>query len=176
MFPEGANGGINSSASSATANLPINVGWDPVVVEVLTNWDGGKTIAGFGKVSGTIYGAWVIKMWGTKGTSSCGADSKITGYVTMTMGLNSDLSTSTNCSLTSNAKVQWAWTNVAINGIVTNANKYSFVICSATEEYVFGGDAATGANVGDDSYIIVAGGSTNDTWEAFGLNSWTFQG
>jgi hypothetical protein len=65
MFSEGQNGGINvaSNTSSAT-NTPINVGWDPVVVEVLSNWDGGKTIAGFGKLTGTLYGSWVIKMWG----------------------------------------------------------------------------------------------------------------
>jgi len=174
MFPEGANGGINSSSSSVAASLPINIGWDPVVVEVISNWDGGKTMAGFGKVAGTIYGSWVIKMWGGKGSTNCGADSKITGYVTMAMGLNSDLSTSSNCSLTSAAKVQWAWTNVAVLGMAANAGKISYVICSATEEYFHG--AETSATVGDDAYIIVAGGSTSDTWQAFGLNSWTFVG
>ena len=61
MFPEGANGGLAVSTSATNA---IRIGWDPVVVEVLANHDGGKTIAGFGKLTGTIYGSWVIKMWG----------------------------------------------------------------------------------------------------------------
>jgi hypothetical protein len=82
MFPEAANGGINLSSHATT---PIGIGWDPVVVEVISNWDGGKTIAGFGKVTGTIYASWVIKMWGASGTNSCGDASKITGYVTMVL-------------------------------------------------------------------------------------------
>jgi len=134
-----------------------------MVMEIIPNWDGGKTIAGFGKVTGTIYGSWVIKMWGSKGTTNCSTGSKISGYVTMQMGLNSDLSTSANCKLASSAKVQWAWSNVQANFLTTAANRISFVIISASEEYVFGGDIATGANVGDDSYIIIAGGSTLDT-------------
>jgi len=100
MFPEGDNAGIKS----ATLWNHVNIGWSPQVTEVIANWDGGKTIAGFGKITGTLYGSWVIKMWGNKGTS-CGNDSKITGYVTMAVGLNSDLGTSTNCSLAVNAKV-----------------------------------------------------------------------
>jgi len=160
MFPEGANGGIN--AASSTTATPINVGWDPIVTEVIANWDGGKTMAGFGKISGTMYGAWVIKMWGAKGTTSCGDNSAITGYVQMVMGLTADLSTSANCSLGSFAKVQWAWTNVAATGITVDANKVSWVITSATEEYMFGGTGDSA--VGDDSYIIIVGGATSDTW------------
>lgn len=176
MFPEGQNGGANLASSTDSTKTPINIGWDPVVVDVLANYDGGKTMAGFGKVSGTIYGAWVIKMWGTKGTVPCGADSVITGYVTMAVGLKGDLATGTNCSLTSNAKVQWAWTNVPLTGIAVDTDRVSYVICSATEEYVFGGAAVAEPGVGDDAYIIVAGGSTRLSKEAYGLNSWTFQG
>lgn len=58
--------------------------------------------------------------------------------------------------------------------MAADAGKISYVICSATEDYVHG--AETSATVGDDAYIIAAGGSTSDTWQAFGLNSWTFVG
>ena len=158
MFPEGANGGLAVSTSATNA---IGIGWDPVVVEVLANYDGGKTIAGFGKVTGTIYGSWVIKMWGNTGANNCGPDSKITGYVTMVVGLNSELGTSpsANCSLTANAKVQWAWTNLAADKFATATNSYSYVITSATEEYYLGATAGVAAS-GDDAYIIVAGGTT----------------
>jgi len=80
-IPEAANGGTNLSS----ATVPIGIGWDPVVVEVISNWDGGKTIAGFGKATGTIYASWVIKMWGAGGTLPCGDDSVISGYVTMVL-------------------------------------------------------------------------------------------
>jgi hypothetical protein len=162
MFPEGANGGLAASSSATNA---IGIGWDPVVVEVLANYDGGKTIAGFGKVTGTIYGSWVIKMWGSTGANNCGADSKITGYVTMVVGLNSELgnSPSANCSLTANAKVQWAWTNLAEDRFNTATNSYSYVITSATEEYHLGATVVGGA-AGADAYIIVAGGTTLTEW------------
>lgn len=81
------------------------------MVEVIPNYDGGKTIAGFGKVTGTIYSSWVIKMWGSTGTNDCGSNSKITGYVTMVVGLDAISATEADCSLTSDAKVQWGWTN-----------------------------------------------------------------
>jgi len=48
-------------------------------------------------------------------------------------------------------------------------------VIGATEDFFFGGDIATGANPGDDSYIIVAGGATSSSWEAYGLNSWVYQ-
>jgi len=106
ILPETANMGLISNT--------VNIGWDPVVTEIIANYDGGKTIAGIGKITGTIYASWVIKMWGSTGTGiNCGADSKIAGYVTMAVGLNSDLALTANCSLTSNAKVQWAWTSLA---------------------------------------------------------------
>ena len=105
MFPEGANGGYYAGSTD------INIGWDPVVVEVIPNYDGGKTIAGFGKVTGTIYSSWVIKMWGSTGSNNCGSNSKITGYVTMVVGLDAISATAADCSLTSDAKVQWGWTN-----------------------------------------------------------------
>lgn len=144
-----------------------------MVIEVIANWDGGKTIAGFGKLTGTIYGSWVIKMWGASGGgTSCGDNSKITGYVNMVMGLNTDLSASANCSLTSLAKVQWAWSNVPVDRLATTTYRFSTVFISATEEYNHGAEAPTGS--GADPYIIVVGGATLDTWEALGLNSWTF--
>jgi len=173
MFPEAANGGLRP-ASGTTA---VNVGWEPMVVEVISNWDGGKTVVGFGKLTGTIYASWAIKMWGVKGTSPCANDAVITGYVTMALGLTADLaSTTANCTLTTNAKVQWAWTSLPSTGLTNAADKASWVATSATEEYVFGGASATEANVGFDAYIIVAGGTTSATAEAYGLNSWSSTG
>jgi len=173
MFPEGPNGGINVASGS----FPINIGWDPVVMEVIANWDGGKTIVGFGKLSGTIYSSWAIKMWGVKGTKPCSDNSVISGYVKMVVGLMADLGANpTHCALASNAKVQWAWTNTPTNGLATSTTRWSVVAISATEEYVFGGDAATGTAEGDDPYIIIAGGSTFATPEAYGMNSWSWFG
>jgi len=160
MFPEGTNGGLNLATATAVSAGPVNVGWDPMVTEVISNWDGGKTIAGFGKVTGTVYHSWVIKMWGVSGlTTQCANNATITGYVRMALGLNADLKLSANCTLTSDAKVQWAWTSLPTAGITagSSANTYSFVINAATEEWVAGGSAA---GVGADPYIIVVGGST----------------
>jgi len=172
MFPEGANGGL----SAASTTNPINIGWNPAVVEVISNWDGGKTIAGFGKITGTIYASWVIKMWGAAGgTTNCGDNATISGYVTMVMGLTADLSASANCVLTSNAKVQWAWTNLPTTTLATAADRISYVITSATEEWVIG-DSSGGATAGDDPFIIVAGGTTRQSIAAYGMNSWTMTG
>lgn len=168
MFPEGQNGGL----SAASTTTPINIGWNPAVVEVISNWDGGKTIAGFGKITGTIYASWVIKMWGNVGgTVNCGDNATISGYVTMVMGLTADLTASANCVLTSNAKVQWAWTNLPTTIIATTGDTVSYVITSATEDYVRGSSAS--ATVGADPFIIVAGGNTITSHEAYGMNSWT---
>lgn len=80
----------------------------------------------------------------------------------MVPGLLSDLVVKTNCNLTSNAKVQWMWTNVADAALAVTTNRYSFVVTSATEEFVLGATAVAGD--GSDPYIIVAGGATYDTW------------
>lgn len=140
------------------------------MTEVLTNYDGGKTMVGFGKITGTIYASWVIKMWGSTGTTvtdGCGAASKISGYVTMVVGLASDLTLASNCSLASLAKEQWAWTNLAAAGLsIANAaeNTWSVVYTSAAEEYVYGAGTSSPNAVGEDPYIMVAGGATLDTW------------
>ena len=170
MFPEGQNGGL----SAASTTTPINIGWNPAVVEVISNWDGGKTIAGFGKITGTIYASWVIKMWGNVGgTTNCGDNATISGYVTMAMGLTADLSASANCVLTSNAKVQWAWTNLPTTIIATTGDTVSYVITGATEEFNIGSITAGGEAAGFDPFIIVAGGHTINSHEAYGMNSWT---
>lgn len=56
----------------------------------------------------------------------------------MALGLNADLKLAANCTLTSDAKVQWAWTSLPATGITLAANKYSFVVLSATEDYKTG--------------------------------------
>lgn len=48
------------------------------------------------------------------------------------------------------------------------------MITTATEEYTIGGSGAAGE--GDDSYIIVAGGTTATVVESYGLGSWSWVG
>lgn len=118
MFPEASN---QKYAAKSGTTYYINTGWDPQVTGILPCWDGGKAIAGFGKTSGTVVKAWVMKMFGTQGQSSkgCGtAPQTITGYVKMIPQLYSDKTASTDCTLTSNAAVQVAWTT---NGTTGNA-------------------------------------------------------
>jgi hypothetical protein len=78
-------------------------------MDVMACYDGGKVIYGFGRTGRYLYSSWIIKMWGTLSsattTKSCANDSKITGYVTMAVGLNSELLLAANCALTSAAKV-----------------------------------------------------------------------
>ncbi len=68
--------------SSATFRL---ITWDPQVMGILSTYDGGKVMAGFGHYSGTIQLGWILKMWGTLGVFACSDDAVISGYVTMTM-------------------------------------------------------------------------------------------
>ena len=75
MLPETQN------LSLTTSNM--NVGWDPMVTTVITTYDGGKAIGGFGKITGTLYKPWVFKMWGNIETIKCGLNKTITGYVQM---------------------------------------------------------------------------------------------
>lgn len=60
MFPETQNVG------NATLRK-INVGYMPQVTGILTSFDGGKIIVGYGRVGGGIYKSWAIKMFGDKG-------------------------------------------------------------------------------------------------------------
>ena len=114
----------------------VNVGWDPMVMQVIANYDGGKTLVGFGRTAATMYAGWVVKMWGEKGTTTpCGTDSFITGYVTMAVDFNSAISAATDCKLTSNAKTQWAFTSLASNGYAgTSASAYSVIYLNGAEE------------------------------------------
>lgn len=166
MFPEGAN------VNKATGNN-INVGWDPFVTTILSTYDGGKIIAGFGKVTGVMYKPWVIKMWGTSGTTPCSNDSKITGYVTMKVGLSEEQTTATDCALTADAKVQWAWNGMATTGLQSTAgtDRSSYIILTASEDTTTGGTAST--DPGADPYIIIAGATTSFTNVMWGMNGWS---
>jgi len=95
-FPETQN------TSLTTTNM--NVGWDPMVTAVMTSYDGGKVMGGFGKLSGTLYGSWVMKMWGVIGTGPCAANAAISGYVTMKTSVSA-ATTNTDCALSADAKV-----------------------------------------------------------------------
>ena len=82
-----------------------------MVTGALTTYDGGKAMCGFGRKTSTMYVPWATKMWGTAsgGTKKCAANAHITGYVQMHFILNSEL-VEANCTLTADAKVQWAYT------------------------------------------------------------------
>jgi len=172
------NGGLNRATATGTT-LPVNIGWDPLVTEILSTYDGGKVIAGIGKLTGTIYAGWVVKMWGTAGANPCATASKITGYVTMALGLKLDLgSTPTSCSLTANAKVMWAWTNAVSTTALIKAVQFSYVITGASEAWIIG--AASTAGVAP--LILVAGGWTKNqatelagaSLSSFGMGTWSF--
>lgn len=105
MFPETMN--------EKLATTQLNVGWSPVVTAAITTWDGGKLMAGFGKVTGTVNKAWSYKLWGTNGTNNCGTAGNvisIVGYVKMISSVAVSHTGTTACDATSNAYVQWGWT------------------------------------------------------------------
>ena len=97
-------------------------------------------MCGFGRKSATLYVPWATKMWGTAsgGTKKCAANAHITGYVQMHFILNSEL-VEANCTLTADAKVQWAYTeltatNSGMDATIGNANS-SYVFMDMAEEY-----------------------------------------
>jgi len=89
----------------------LQVGWDPMVMQNISSYDGGKVIFGFGRTAQYWYAGWIMKMWGTQGAGGnpCADDAKITGYVFMYEDLNANLGGTANCTLSSNAKTQWAF-------------------------------------------------------------------
>jgi len=146
----------------------VNVGWDPMVMQVITNYDGGKTLIGFGRTAATMYAGWVVKMWGEKGTTNCGDGSKITGYVTMAVNVNSAITASSDCSLTSSAKTQWAFTSLATNGYAgTAASKFTTIFLNGAEESKCGkaSDAATCATTANSEPLVYAVGGC--TWRVY---------
>lgn len=125
-----------------------------------------------------MYAGWVIKMWGDKGTTTpCGDGSKITGYVTMAVNFNSAITAASDCSLTSNAKTQWAFTTLASNGYAgTATSAYSIIFLGAAEDTVCGGaaGAATCASTANAEPLIFAhGGCTFVTQASMGVGGWT---
>jgi len=101
----------------------------------------------------------MIKMFGASGTKNCGADSKPTGYVTLTNALNSALLVvnSTLCL----TQTEWTYTTLG-------DTNYSHMVLASAEEYVTGGAAA---NAGADPYYYVAGGLSS--YATFGLGNFT---
>jgi len=71
--------------------------------------------------------------------------------------------------LSANAKVQWAWTNLATSGLSATVNS-SYVLFSVAEEWKTG--EATGNNAGDDPVYIAIGGGTESNTVSWGLLSW----
>lgn len=78
-----------------------------MVTGVITTYDGGKAMCGFGRKTSTLYIPWMTKMWGTSATSTgkkCASNASITGYVQMHFIKNSEL-VEANCTLTADANV-----------------------------------------------------------------------
>lgn len=84
--------------------------------------------------------------------------------------MNATLATTTDCSLASNAKVQWAWTNLAAAGLDASAN-VSVIVFAVTEDWFFGFHSTTAVAGADPLYIIV-GSSTIYNSKAWGLLAW----
>ena len=114
-------------------------------------------------------------MWGTLGSGTgCGSNSVITGYVTMAVGVDSDVTATSDCSLTSNAKTQWAFTTLATNGYAgTAASQYSVVYLNGAEEYYCGGDTSACATAYTQPVIWAVGGCTYRVTGSMGLGAWT---
>lgn len=98
MFPETTNAG-QAAASS------IDVGYMPQVTGILTAFDGGKIIVGYGRVGGGIYKSWAIKIFGNQGTSTskCSTTATLSGYVKVIPGMYTELTATANCVKTSDA-------------------------------------------------------------------------
>ena len=117
------------------------MGYDPEVMGVLATWDGGKVVYGFGRYTGTVYDAFVIKMFGASGTKNCGSNSKVTGYVSLTYSINSAVTLPAECL----TETQWTYG--------TLSDQISTIYLGAVEEYKVGNGTGSGA----DPYYYVCG-------------------
>lgn len=118
-----------------------------MVTQNIASFDGGKVLFGFGKVAYQMNAGWIIKMWGTLAPSgtACADNAYVSGYVTMVTGLNTELSAAANCTLTSDAKVQWMFTSQSANGMGGTAttdysSRFNVVILNGAEDSVCGKD------------------------------------
>lgn len=135
---------------------------------------------GFGQNGTAYYAGWVIKMWGTKSSSvgvrDCTGYTRINGYVTMDVGAGVNLTTASNCALTSNAKVQWAFSSYyETNGLTTADQRNSFIYLGGAEESLCGGTdltAACGTAHEKPIYFAAGGAVGKDTWAGYGLGSY----
>jgi len=154
----------------------VRVGWDPVVSDSSSAYDGGKVIYGFGKTGAYLQAGWIIKMWGTTadGGQACANDSVITGYVNMVSGLNSELTATTQCNLTSDAKVQWAYTSLATAVYTAGTNDFSIVVLGGTEEAYCGKDntACSGTSYSEPNYYGVGGAMSYLQKTMKGMTTW----
>jgi len=125
---------------SVAASAP-NVGWNPMVHGVLAACDGGKVLAGWGHTNSMIIMAWVIKMWGDKGTFACADNAVITGYVTMVV---TTAATTTALCLTN---VQWRYAS-------DETVEKSAMFLDVAEDWKYG---ATGAACIQPYYLMSGG-------------------
>lgn len=99
----------------------------------------------------------------------------ITGYVNMVTGLNSELTATTQCNLTSDAKVQWAFTSIVAAGYTAGTDDYSVVVLGGVEEAFCGGTSTaceTGTTYSKPSYWGVGGAMGWLQVKIKGMASW----
>lgn len=82
--------------------------------------------------------------------------------------------TAADCILSSNAKVQWAWTTVPTTGLITSTTTYHSDIPFGLTEEVSWGMAGTLTALGADPIYIVAGSATLPNTASWGLLAWSF--
>jgi hypothetical protein len=66
-------------------SIPKTIGLNPMVMSVITGYDGGKYITGNGQFTKTATFGWVIKLFGTVACASATTASTPTGYVLWTI-------------------------------------------------------------------------------------------
>ena len=127
-----------------------SIGIKPSVSAIITTFDGGKAMVGWGQYDGMIMVSWVTKLWGATGAINCGSNSKISGYVEMsTVNASAEAACLTN--------TQWFLNSTYVAG--------KSVIWLEMAESSFG----TGT-VGTEAYIYCVGGHNAAT--TYGLGNW----
>lgn len=131
----------------------MNVGWDPMVTQVLATYDGGKAILGFGKIGYHSYAGWLVKMWGTRGTTACADNQLITGYTQMAVGLGQITGTdATDCGGTS-PKVMWMYSTQLAAGI-GETTTFTYIFLDVDEDWKYGDAGSDGTKP---EYLVVGG-------------------
>jgi len=137
-----------------------------MVTASLSAYDGGKLMFGFGGIGGIMQAGWAMKMWGALGTTNCGDNAKITGYVTMVPGTDGDLAATANCVLTAAARTQWTWSSMTAELATGSVYNNSVVILHGGEESICGTLKGSCDANNKPWYYAVGGttGTSSSTW------------